>query len=176
MVKIPELCASAKQARCIYKKCTKQRQSKCDGYCVAHYKLANNLPQGKPGRKRSNPTPDVALSCIPVISSSSNSSASSTQKNNSSGGDDFTKTSSGKRASFTVDSADTSIVSKANSAGKSIRLDKKGMCPKCLGDVKSPPQLQNCDGDDELAEPNNTTVTCAIKGCSAPRFHVSTQC
>lgn len=167
---------------CIYPKCTKQKQSKCDNYCIAHYKLVNNLPPGKPGRSKTlKPTPDVALSsCLPVVSSSSNSSASSLQKKYSSGvRDEITKTRNGKRrASFTVDSADTSIVSKANSAGRSNKLDKKWICPKCHGDVRSRPRLQNCDHDDDdaLAEPNNTTVTCAIKGCVAPRFHVSTQC
>lgn len=161
-------------ALCSYKRCTKQVQSKCDGYCIAHYKLVNNLPLGKRGRRKKS-IPDAPLSCIPVISSSSNSSASSTPKNGS-GGDDYTKTSNRKRASFTMDSADTSIVSKVTSAGKSHKLDKKGMCPKCLGDVKSPPLLQNQDGDHELAEPDNTIVTCAIKGCSAPKFHVSALC
>ncbi len=160
--------------KCNYKKCTKQTQSKCDGYCIAHYKLINNLPLSRTGRKKKS-IPDVPLACIPVISSSSNSSASSAQRNGS-GGDDFTKTSNRKRASFTTDSADTSIVSKATSAGKSHKVDKKGICPKCQGDVKSPPLIQNCQGDHELAEPDNTIVTCAIKGCSAPKFHVSALC
>jgi hypothetical protein len=168
----PTLPASA---FCGYKNCTKQKQSRCDGYCIAHYKLTNNLPPTKPGRKRSTPTPDVALSSLPVISSSSNSSASSTHKNNSSGGGGYAKTSSEKRACFTIDSTDTSIVSKAASAGKSNKLDKKGTCPKCRGDVRSPPQNQNCDdGDHELlATHNSIIVTCAIKGCSAPKYHVS---
>ena len=157
-------------ALCNYKNCTKQKQSKHDGYCIAHYRVVNNLAPGKQGRKRSTPTPDVALSSLPVISSSSCSSASSTQKYNGSGGDDYTKTSSEKRASFTTDSADTSIVSKATSAGKSTKLDKKGTCPKCLRDVRSN------NGDHELAEPNNPIVTCAIKGCDAPRYHVSVLC
>ncbi|KAK1747944.1 hypothetical protein QTG54_001907 [Skeletonema marinoi] len=154
-------------ALCNYKNCTKQKQSKHDGYCIAHYRVVNNLAPGKQGRKRSTPTPDVALSSLPVISSSSCSSASSTQKYNGSGGDDYTKTSSEKRASFTTDSADTSIVSKATSAGKSTKLDKKGTCPKCLRDVRSN------NGDHELAEPNNPIVTCAIKGCDAPRYHLA---
>lgn len=165
-------------ALCSYIRCTKQTQSKCDGYCIAHYKLVNNLPLGKRGRKR-KPPPDAPLTCIPVISSSSNSSAASSTQKNGSGGDDYTKSSNRKRASFTIDSADTSIVSKATSAGKSHKVDKKGMCPKCLGDVRSPPLVQNCqDGDHEMAEPDNTVavVTCAIKGCSAPKFHVSALC
>jgi len=175
----PSICLKKKRmlkssapALCSYRRCTKQKQSKCDGYCIAHYKLVNNLPPGRRGRKKSMLIPDVPLSCLPVISSSSNSSASSTQKNGS-GGDDYTKTSNRKRASFTVDSADTSIVSKSTSAGKSHKLDRKGMCPKCLGDVRSPLLLQNQDGDHE---PDNTIVTCAIKGCPAPKFHVSALC
>jgi hypothetical protein len=69
-------------------------------------------------------------------------------------------------------------VSKSTSAGKSNILDKKGTCPKCRGDVRSPHQNQNCDGGDhELwATQNSIIVTCAIKGCSAPRYHVSTLC
>lgn len=157
---------------CRYKNCTKQKQSQCDGYCIAHYRPNNNLPPSKAGRRPLSytPIPDVALSSLPlpVISSSSVSSASSTQKNNSSGG-----TSSAKRASFAIDSTDTSIVSKATSADKN-KLDKKWTCPKCRGDVRSPPQHQNCDdGDQEWAKHSSIIVTCPIKGCSAPRYHVS---
>lgn len=146
-------------AYCRYKNCIKQSQSKCDGYCIAHYKLVNNIAPGKRGRKRSSPVPDV-ISSLPFVSCSSNSSASSAQKID---GNEVVK----RATSFTVDSTDTSV-------GKSNKLDKKGICPKCNGDVTSPP-FWNCnDGNCRLEEHNNIIVTCSLKGCSAPKYHVST--
>ena len=143
--------ANNEVARCRFQNCVKQIQSKCDGYCIAHFKIVHNLPPGKRGRKRCTPVPDVAPSSLQVIPSSSNSSASSTHKNDSSR--NCKGTNIREKQAYTTDMT----------------------CAKCLGDLKSPPPFWDCyDGDYKSTDQaNNTIFTCAIKGCSAPKFHVS---
>lgn len=155
---------------CKFTDCTKLRQYQRGRFCISHH----NFIKGKQaGKRKTYAMPDAALSSLPFVSSSSsNSSASSVAQKKCDDGGGYTKKASGNQTNFRIDSTDTSVVSRATSTGKSNRLDVKWTCPKCRGDVREPP-LKHDAPDHELLKHNAPIVTCALKGCSAPRYHVS---